>query len=215
MSADCQAIEALYPAGVVAAVAEPRDGRTSLFRAEFEQVRAAVPARISEFGRGRACARRAMAVLGLPPMPLLADADRAVCWPAGVTGSITHTPSYCAAVVGLSTRFGSLGLDAETIGGVTPDLWTDLFAESELYQPAMADDRAPAFATLLFSAKESAYKAQFPITRVFVEFREATVAVDWPGGVFLVTGPFGDIPGRFLVTPDVVVTSAWTEACHA
>ncbi len=51
----------------------------------------AVPKRIHEFAGGRACARAALSQIGYGGVAVLRGADRAPIWPAGATGSITHT----------------------------------------------------------------------------------------------------------------------------
>ena len=61
-----------------------------LFPAEEALVRTADPRRRAEFTAGRACARTALARLGLPTAPVLAGRAGEPRWPAGVTGSITH-----------------------------------------------------------------------------------------------------------------------------
>ena len=65
--------------------------------------------------------------LGVGDFVLKNGPDRAPRWPAGVVGSISHAGSvpggFCGAVVAHSRDFLTLGLDAEVVDGVGPDLW--------------------------------------------------------------------------------------------
>lgn len=117
----------------------------------------AVAARRAEFAAGRAAAAMAMQGLGLTALPVATGPDRAPVWPAGVVGSITHTRAVALAAV---ARAGALGIDAERVGAVVPDLWDTVLTPVER---ALADVD-PALATVIFCAKEAVYKAQYPIT---------------------------------------------------
>ncbi len=141
----------------------------------------AVDKRRAQFGAGRACARSALAALG-------ADVDevertavgvaerRQPDWPPGIAGAITHTSGYCAAVVGRidALRAGRIGIDAEVIGRVTPNLYRKLFTAIELVRLAGSDD-PDTLATTMFSAKEAYYKAQFPLTEAWVGFTDVEI----------------------------------------
>jgi 4'-phosphopantetheinyl transferase EntD len=65
---------------------------------------------------------------------------------------------------------------------------------------------------LIFSAKESVYKAWFPLTGTWLGFNDAIVAVDPDTGTFdakLLTGHAGPtgFSGRFLVEDGLVLTA--------
>ena len=80
---------------------------------EASFVRDAVPRRRREFAMGRACARRALARLGIENRPLLPGHDRAPVWPRGIVGSISHCEGFCAVAVARRDRTSSIGLDVE------------------------------------------------------------------------------------------------------
>jgi 4'-phosphopantetheinyl transferase EntD len=90
--------------------------------------------------------------------PILKRESGAPLWPAGIVGSITHTDGYGAAVAASAADFAGLGVDAERVGGVTPDLWPRLFNAIERAGLEQLRDPAKA-ATILFSAKEACHKA--------------------------------------------------------
>jgi 4'-phosphopantetheinyl transferase EntD len=75
--------------------------------------RGAVPRRRAEFTTGRACARRALAELGVAPAAILSGDRREPLWPDGVVGAITHCAGFRAAAVGRATDYRSIGIDAE------------------------------------------------------------------------------------------------------
>lgn len=116
----------------------------------------AVPKRRSEFLAGRLCAALALRAAGMPIE--LERKGRAPVWPAGVAGTISHNDSCAIAVVSRTHR--RLGVDCETI--MPPEQATTL--QTEILTPAEAALRPEhlpfaTFLTLVFSAKETLYKA--------------------------------------------------------
>jgi 4'-phosphopantetheinyl transferase EntD len=174
----------VLPAGVVAVEAFDDAVAAPLFPDEAELVARAVEKRRREFATARRCAREALAVLGYPPVPLLAGERGAPVWPIGVVGSITHCAGYRAAVVAPRERLWSVGIDAEpaealpdgVLEAVTGEGERAAVAELLRAQPGVRWDR------LLFSAKESVYKAWFPLTGRFLDFEGAVVTLDPAGG---------------------------------
>ena len=90
---------------------------STMFPAEAAAVVHAVPGRRLEFAAVRYCARQAMRRIGLPPVPILPDADGVPRWPTGVVGSMTHCAGYRAAAVARSDRLLGIGIDAEPHAG--------------------------------------------------------------------------------------------------
>ena len=81
-------IEELLPAEV-ASVARRIDGEPGeLFPEEVVHLDKAIASRRREFAAGRACAREALAKLGLPPVPILRGEKREPLWPQGIVGSL-------------------------------------------------------------------------------------------------------------------------------
>lgn len=166
--------QALFDDGPVAAFELHGPGdEASLLPAEAALVAQAPPGRRAEFAAGRQCARAALTALGRPGEAVLRGVDRSPRWPAGVVGSITHAGAYCLAVArGAEAGMGSpLGVDAERLGRVRPELYDLLFTEGEQrwvrQLPAADGDE---LSTVLFSAKESLYKAQFARTSSWLGF---------------------------------------------
>lgn len=162
------------------------DACMPLFRDEMAGLERAVPRRIQEFTAGRECARRAMADLGHPEASIPANADRSPQWPSGIVGSITHSENHCAAVLARTVDgYAAIGIDLEPAKPLPPDLadFICLPAEQSWLDTQRSDERS-ILARGIFSAKECAYKAQYPISRQFLEFHELSVALDMAKGTF-------------------------------
>jgi 4'-phosphopantetheinyl transferase EntD len=154
---------------------------SELLPSEAAFVKKAVPKRVSEFAAGRACAKSALAALGVHDVALHPAADRQPLWPAGFIGSITHTRGLCVAAVAARSSILAVGLDSEIIGAPTPDIWSTICGDEELAWVGLlpAGDR-PAAVTLLFSAKEAFYKCQYPLVGEWLDFHDLSIAVnDW------------------------------------
>jgi 4'-phosphopantetheinyl transferase EntD len=184
-----------------------------LFPEEEELIARSVDKRRREFTTGRFCARAALAQLGFPPVAVLPGPKREPLWPAGVVGSITHCAGYRAAAVARATDFRSIGIDAEP-NSPTPDGVLGAIAlPSEIAR--MDDLRAASdkvsWDRLLFSAKESVYKAWFPLTNRWLGFEDADITIDPDAGAFsariLIESPIIGFSGRWLARDGFVITA--------
>lgn len=209
----------ILPAEVVGAELRGEGPCPELFPEEAAQVANAVAKRRLDYASARHCARKALAELGIGPVPILSGSRREPLWPDGVVGSMTHCAGYRAAAVARAARVRTVGIDAEPHGplpeGVLPAVALDdervHLCELAAAQPGTHWDK------LLFSAKESVYKAWYPLARVFLEFEQARLRFDPEGGQFtaelLVPGPtVGGRPltgftGRWLVADGLVITA--------
>ena len=143
---------------------------------EWEDIASAVPHRQREFVAGRLIARALSDQLCLPPSPLRRAEDRAPVWPADRVGSLSHCDTLCAAAIGIPPAIRSVGIDIETIGRVEPKLWPTLFTEQETrYFTSLPPETVALETTLFFSAKESFYKCQYPLTQSWVGFQDVEV----------------------------------------
>jgi 4'-phosphopantetheinyl transferase EntD len=184
---------------------EPDPG---LFPAEEALVRTADPRRRAEFTAGRACARTALARLGLPAAPVLAGRAGEPGWPAGVTGSITHCAGYRACVVARTTDLAGLGIDAEPNAGLPPGLIESVAGRAERAWIARQAAAAPAVCwdRLLFSAKEAVGKLWYPLTGHWLGPGQLAVFAD-PAGTFDVQVAGSRLTGRWLARGGLVVTA--------
>jgi 4'-phosphopantetheinyl transferase EntD len=190
-----------------------------LFPEELELLAKSVEKRRKEFTTGRFCARTALGQLGFPPVPVLPGPKREPVWPDGVVGSITHCTGYRAAAVARTTDFRSIGIDAEPNAPTPKGVLEAIAVPTELARMdglREAGDKV-SWDRLLFSAKESVYKAWFPLTRLWLGFEDADVTIDPDAGTFsariLIEAPIVDgepltgFTGRWLARDGFVITS--------
>jgi 4'-phosphopantetheinyl transferase EntD len=186
----------LFPAGVIATELRSPASPASLTSEERASVAHCDRSRILDFAAGRTCARRALQEFGVSDFSLMAAADRQPLWPPALTGSITHTDGYSAAVVGERRLVHSLGVDAELIDAVRADLWPSICTSMELeILRGLGVARRPLAAALIFVAKEAFFKCQFPVTGAMPGFNEAMVeSRDWgkPAGSFRIVPAWPD-----------------------
>ena len=153
------AARAIIPTGAGIGWADPRLAHPLL---PGEVLERAVPKRQCEFSAGRAAARMAM---GLPDAMIALRPDRAPLWPVGICGSISHSDAACLAVAAPLKLFRGLGLDLEPSLPLDRDLWQTVLTPAEQHFLACLPEADRGLtAKLIFSAKEAAYKAQYPIS---------------------------------------------------
>ncbi|MET9935701.1 MULTISPECIES: 4'-phosphopantetheinyl transferase superfamily protein [unclassified Streptomyces] len=189
------------------------------FPEEEEAVARAVEKRRREYATVRHCARRALAELGFAPVAILNGARREPLWPEGVLGSITHCDGYRAAALAREGTVASLGIDAEPHEVLSPGVLALVMRPEEHGHLARWAEERPGIAwdRVVFSAKESVYKAWFPLTRRWLDFEDATLRIDPWGGTFTAAlhrpGPVvggvrvSAMSGRWLVRDGLILTS--------
>ena len=165
-----------------------------------------------------------MGALGLPPQQVLPGVRGEPQWPKGVVGSITHCTGYRAAVVGASSEGLTIGIDAEPDRGIASGVLEAISKpeERDAIRALAREHPGPSWDRLLFSAKESVYKAWFPLTGKWLDFTEADIEIlvdpaERSGGTLharlLVPGPLvggerrGVLEGRWTVRGGLVATS--------
>ncbi|MEV7602413.1 4'-phosphopantetheinyl transferase superfamily protein [Kitasatospora sp. NPDC089797] len=191
----------LLPDVVVTEVAYDDPPEARLEPAEEAVVAQAVDKRRREFTTVRHCARAALARLGVPYRPIVPGLRGAPSWPEGVIGSLTHCEGFRAAAVARAGTLASVGIDAEPAlplpDGVLEAV--TLPVERQRLAKLAAEHPGIPWEPILFSAKESVYKAWFPLTRLWLDFHEAELDLA-PDGTFsarlLVPGPV--VGGRRL-----------------
>jgi 4'-phosphopantetheinyl transferase EntD len=170
----------LFPETVYAVELSDPARAEPLFPEEAAAVARAVDKRKLEFTLGRTAARHALRALGVGPLPLPHKPDRSVEWPPEVWGSITHADGICAAIASLRAHHAGIGIDAEVRGRVHRELWRHVATAREIawFEDSADEAEQRARATLLFSAKEAFYKAQFCKSGAWVGFLDAELRFD-------------------------------------
>jgi 4'-phosphopantetheinyl transferase EntD len=209
-------IDVLLPVDVACAEMWGDDPFASLLTEETAFSGRVMNSRVKEFTTARTCARRALLKLGLPPSPILRGPHREPLWPPGVVGSITHCNGYRAAAVAKQQDVLTVGIDAEIHDELPAGVLEQALVDEERYWLAQAPEGIH-WDRLIFSAKESVYKAWFPLTGRWLGFEDAVVTFKPMEGVFharllpssevipsqMLTG----FAGRFLVREGLVLTA--------
>ncbi|MCC4621562.1 4'-phosphopantetheinyl transferase superfamily protein [Xanthomonas cassavae CFBP 4642] len=139
--------------------------------------------RQAEYFFGRLAARHALHQQGLvihPDTVQIASGDaREPVWPATAVGSISHTHRLAISAVAPADRWRGIGIDLEPLA--SPDaqkaLQATVINASELALLQRLHDAGElaldALLTLVFSAKESLFKASFPAVGRYFDFSAA------------------------------------------
>jgi len=206
-------IERLLPPEVKAVALRGNAPDAAPLSEELPLLDGAVEQRIAEFATARDCARRALRALGAPDGAILRGPKREPLWPAGIVGSITHCTGYRAAAVAFAADMLTIGIDAEPHAPIEERVTRRVLVEPERDWITTAEPGIH-WSRLIFSAKESVYKAWFPLARCWLGFEDAVVTIDPAAGSFrarlLIDPPAGVpavFPGRFIVKDGLVVTA--------
>jgi len=140
------------------------------------------PRRIAEYVAGRHCARQAARELGVDGVPEF-GLKRQPVWPNRLWGSISHIDGIALAAV---SKHSSIGLDIENI--VEPQLLKDTSdmiitpTEMKRFNRRLTCE----LFTVIFSFKESFYKAAYPLVNRFFDFSTVDVLeIDWLKGTLI------------------------------
>jgi len=208
-------IEEILPAAVASAETFTDPPHAALLPQEAAIVERASDKRRREFTAGRECARIALGKLGVAPAPILIGERGAPRWPEGIVGSITHCDGYRAAAVAYADDVAAIGLDAELDDPLPRGVLDVISLPAERARLAALAGEWPAVCwdRLLFSAKESVYKAWFPLTGRWLGFEDADVTIT-PAGTFaarLLTEPqppcTASFAGRWLASGGLILTA--------
>ena len=155
--------------------------------------------------------------MGLGPFELLNGEDRAPRWPAGLVGSITHTRGHVAVALARTERVRGVGLDVEQAEPLRARLWDMICTPEDLAMlQRHPEPERSLLAKLVFSAKESAYKAQYALTEQFLGFSAMHIELDLASESFVATfrqeagarfAPGDTLRGRFVRTARLVGTA--------
>lgn len=141
----------------------------------------AAPKRLGEFLAGRLAAREALRPFNLADHPVAIGNAREPCWPAGFEGSISHSLLQGRGMALCAVRPGRAGMGLDLEGwlaeGQASEFWPGIACGEEWGRlaaaaPAIGLSRAEAL-TLIFSAKESLFKALYPRVGRYFDFLDA------------------------------------------
>ncbi len=177
------------------------EGLGLLFDVDREAISNSVPVRRAEFTAGRTFARKALGALGCRPLPIPKAQDRRPLWPEGYLGTITHSQDICVTAAAKSCSYSGLGIDIELATELEEGLYELIGLPHEraaFPQPVKAGDMSVDRAKLIFSIKETIFKAYNPFMGRWLDFLEASVEIEEDGGRFQATlcGGAPSMPGH-------------------
>jgi enterobactin synthetase component D / holo-[acyl-carrier protein] synthase len=217
-------LESLFSLDVVVEASCDDSPVEPLHPLEANFVRDAVPLRQREFAMGRACARRALARLGVENGPLLPGHDRAPLWPSGIVGSISHCEGFCAVAVARRDRMRSIGLDVELRMPLDVGLVQAICTPGERVALARMTALPGAdWAAIVFSAKESFFKCVYSFRPRFLDFQDVEIVLEPERGAFracvgrdtgLSTALEGATRGRFALDERCIFTAVTLAGPH-
>ncbi|MBY0414462.1 MAG: 4'-phosphopantetheinyl transferase superfamily protein, partial [Bdellovibrionales bacterium] len=132
------------------------------------------PNRKDEFLLGRVCAAKAYEMCkGSELLNLEPNKDRSPAWPSDVVGTISHNLHWVGSAVANKEDLLGVGIDFEVRGRTRIKLSEQIRSPQDLVKhPKFSDEE---LLTLIFSCKESLYKALHPKVKIFFGFEDAAV----------------------------------------
>jgi 4'-phosphopantetheinyl transferase EntD len=151
--------------------------KLSLYR--FENLHKLSKKRRLEFFSGRWCAAQCLQERNSPSLNVKVSSDRAPIWPNAYIGSISHSNLTAVSLVGSILDYSAIGIDLQQKSeySVAEDLKAIIFHSNELEK--FWDNKRHTFSTenfdIIFSAKETLFKALYPKYRHFFDHHCAEV----------------------------------------
>jgi 4'-phosphopantetheinyl transferase EntD len=179
-------LEELLPADVLCEERFDDSPDAALVAEEAASMRHAAAGRRREHATGRHCARRAMSRLGLSPAAVGRGEAGEPLWPRSVVGSITHCEGYRAAAVARRGGILAIGIDAEPHEPLPEGVPDVVLVDEEraAIEHLRRSSPGTCWDRLIFSAKESVYKAWYPAARTWLDFEDAEIVADARSAVF-------------------------------
>ena len=174
------AIKGVFPDKVsFAAVQIPSDSSETAQQADL-QLAAHIRSekRKQQFLSGRMAAREALRKLGFADGAAVIGrgSNGEPVWPAGITGSISHSESLAVAATGRTDAWSSIGIDIEpAISERKAPIARRVCATEEIDWINACQGELMLRLTRVFSAKESLYKAFFQATGHRLSFEDASL----------------------------------------
>lgn len=157
----------------------------------------AVLKRKSEFIAGRYCAHQSLLPWGMSDSLIGIGEGRCPVWPQGIVGSISHCHAYALAATATTDNLFALGLDVEdpVSEETRNNIQKVVINDNELFLLTQSERPDIAF-TLIFSMKESFFKAAYPHVKFYFDFPAISLTrIDWEAGsvLFEINQPLGSV----------------------
>jgi Phosphopantetheinyl transferase component of siderophore synthetase len=145
----------------------------------FSQLRSV--SRKEHYRSGRICAGEVLSKLGTLGQPVLRDPQtREPLWPEGISGAITHSGKWAAAAAGKISDVSGIGIDLEDLERQVDSRISRhvCIPEEQKWLQECGEDFLEQNLKIIFSAKESIFKAFFPYTRTYLHFHDARILME-------------------------------------
>ena len=137
--------------------------------------------RKEHYRSGRICAGEVLSKLGTLGQPVLRDPQtREPLWPEGISGAITHSGKWAAAAAGKTSDVSGIGIDLEDLERQVDSRISRhvCIPEEQKWLQECGEDFLEQNIKIIFSAKESIFKAFFPYTRTYLHFHDARILME-------------------------------------
>ena len=137
--------------------------------------------RKKHYRSGRICAGEVLSKLGARGQPVLRDPQtREPLWPEGISGAITHSGNWAAAAAGKTSDVSGIGIDLEDLERQVDSRISRhvCIPEEQKWLQECGEDFLEQNLKIIFSAKESIFKAFFPYTRTYLHFHDARILME-------------------------------------
>ena len=137
--------------------------------------------RKEHYRSGRICAGEVLSKLGTRGQPVLRDSQtREPLWPEGISGAITHSGNWAAAAAGKTSDVSGIGIDLEDLERQVDSRISRhvCIPEEQKWLQECEEDFLEKNLKIIFSAKESIFKAFFPYTRTYLHFHDARILME-------------------------------------
>ena len=137
--------------------------------------------RKEHYRSGRICAGEVLSKLGTIGQPVLSDPQtREPLWPEGISGAITHSGKWAAAAAGKTSDVLGIGIDLEDLERQVDSRISRhvCLPEEQKWLQECGEDFLEQNLKIIFSAKESIFKAFFPYTRTYLHFHDARILME-------------------------------------
>ena len=137
--------------------------------------------RKEHYRSGRICAGEVLSKLGTRGQPVLRDPQtREPLWPEGISGAITHSGKWAAAAAGKTSDVSGIGIDLEDLERQVDSRISRhvCIPEEQKWLQECGEDFLEQNLKIIFSAKESIFKAFFPYTRTYLHFHDARILME-------------------------------------
>jgi 4'-phosphopantetheinyl transferase EntD len=133
--------------------------------------------RKAEFLAGRYCCRQALANYQVANFDVAVGANRAPVWPVGIKGAISHNSHHAMVALTKNPDALGIGIDIESImSAKTMNDIKDAILRGSEFEHLTVNDISPAGAlSLMFSFKESFFKAAYTSTGFYFDFDAVTI----------------------------------------